>query len=1115
MRFVHLQIHSSYTMMESTIELEALVKEAKQAGMTSLALTDHEVLFGAYRFYQLCQEYGIKPVIGMTADVYVASENRPLRFILLAKNKAGYEELVSLSNQVMGKNQPIRLEDLARCSNVFFILSVYNTFLEELAFLQEYDTIQKLIQTADQQLNHMYMNVQPFVQHERLNQWIYDVSSQLGDRMVATVDVRYLKEQDQVGYEALLAMKRQASLSSIKQKKSGAHHFIQADQLPEPFVEQFPEAIHRTTELADACSVEFPKQWFHLPTFSDESDRPSMEILRELCEKQLNRKCKADQLDEAKKRLEVELSVIERMDFADYFLIVWDFMRYAHKQNILTGPGRGSAAGSLVAFLLGITKVNPLDYDLLFERFLNPERKSMPDIDIDFSDYRRDEMIQYVKNKYGQHRVAQIITFGTFQSRSIIRELSKIFQLDDQQLNWLLKHLPQQPSSLKKHIREDETYRNYIQESPKLVQMFQAALVIEGLPRHHSTHAAGVVISDRSLTKDVPIVEGQDDVYLTQFPMQDLEAIGLLKMDFLGLRNLSLLERMIKQIHEKEGKIISLDRLTMDDAKTFQLLRSGHTTGVFQLESSGMKSALRQIKPNRLEDIVAVNALYRPGPMQFIETYAKRKHGKEAVQYIHDDLKPILEETNGVLIYQEQIMQVVSKIAGFSYGQADILRRAISKKDPQAISEMKESFLKGAEERGYSADIAEEIFSWIERFADYGFNKSHSVAYSMISYQTAYFKANYPAYFYAELLSSVIHDSTKLERYIKEARQVGLEVLPPSINRSFGKFTVEEPKKVRFGLLGIKGFGRQALVELLEARKQKPFRDLFDFTKRVHLNVISRTMIESLIIAGAFDESNRNRAQLLASTVQAIEQGELFSQFNEQINWNDELFQMDVEYTPAEPFSTLKEISMEKEVLGFTLSDHPLKSVRRSLMKQGVQSIQQTLQLPVKKHVKVAASIDEIKQIRTKRGEQMAFVQFQDETGTTDGVLFPSVYREVSRNIEEGMMAKIEGRTDERNGEKQLIVQNVNRLDLDQLPVDSPQIIFIRVYENENEALMNLKQLGKRYPGTTPIVIHLANDKKTYQLSVHYDLKLSEEVIRYLEELFGSANVAVQRRKHQ
>lgn len=915
MEFVHLQIHSSFSLMESTIELESLVSEAKQSGMHSLALTDHEVLFGAYRFYELCSQYDVKPIIGMTADVYMESEYRPLRFILLAKNIRGYEELVQLSNRKMAKKEPIRLDDLSECTNIFCVLSVYNTFIEDLVYLEDDQTIQNIFQSLDAKLKDWYIAVQPYIENERLNQWVEQITQHYADRMIATVDVRYLKERDKIGYESLLAMKKQSSLSSIRQKNTGAHHFVTGEQLPTEFVNNYPEAIERTMKIANECQVEFPDQWFELPHFSMGEGQKSIDFLRELCEKQLPVKCAESQMERAKNRLDEELSIIGKMDFADYFLIVWDFMRHAHKENILTGPGRGSAAGSLVAFLLGITKVNPLTYDLLFERFLNPERKSMPDIDIDFSDYRREEMIHYVKNKYGQHRVAQIITFGTFQSRSIIRELAKVFHITDEQMNWLLKHLPKQSTSLRKLIQENETYRNYIQESQQLIHMFQAALVIEGLPRHHSTHAAGVVISDRYLTNTVPVIEGQDGVYLTQFPMQDLEAIGLLKIDFLGLRNLSLLERMIRQIREKEGKTILLEKLPMNDAKTFQLLRSGHTTGVFQLESSGMKSALRQIQPNRLEDIVAVNALFRPGPMQFIETYAKRKNGQEAVSYIHDDLKQILQETNGVLIYQEQIMQVVSLIAGFSYGQADILRRAISKKDPDAIAKMKDLFMQGAEANGYEPTIAKEIFSWIERFADYGFNKSHAVAYSMISYQTAYFKANYPAYFYAELLSSVIHDSTKLEKYIKEAKQVGLNVLPPSINKSFGKFTVEEANTVRFGLLGIKGFGRQALMEVLDARKQQPFKDLFDFTRRVHLNVITQTAIESLIIVGAFDYSNRNRAQLLASTVQAIEQGELFSHFNEQMNWNEDLFHMDIEYTPAEPFSTLKEISMEKRCL--------------------------------------------------------------------------------------------------------------------------------------------------------------------------------------------------------
>ncbi|MDV2581209.1 DNA polymerase III subunit alpha [Alkalibacillus haloalkaliphilus] len=1109
MDFVHLQVHSSYTLMKSAIHIEKLVKRASELGFEAIALTDEEVLHGSYQFIKVCQRYNVKPITGMTCHVYLPDEQRPTKFILLAKDEVGYQSLVQLSNAIhINEDQPT-LSQLMELEGIIPIVSFYQNFMEELIYLNDFTRLHQLLHHINESFDQWYINVQPNQQGHVIS-WLQNEGKQYLDKAVVTDDVRYVNEKDRVGYEALRAMEHGATINQKSSKEDSATYLKRTIDFDPLFVKQWEGAINRTKFIAQQCEVPITSKWFTLPTYLNEKDQSSEQLLSELCYKAIHVKYSDDQQQKAKERLEHELSVINSMQFADYFLIVWDLVKFAKQSNILTGPGRGSAAGSIVAYLLNITEVDPIKHNLLFERFLNPERKTMPDIDIDFSDYRRDEVLHYVKNKYGENYVAQIITFGTFQAKSTIRELSKVFQLSREQLTYLLKQLPQQMSSLKEVILNNDYLKHYIKQSQQLIEMFQAAFVIEGLPRHHSVHAAGVIISNRPMLEKIPMFKGAEGVLLTQMPMNELESLGLLKMDFLGLRNLTLIERMIKQIEEREGKKISVEQIPKQDENTFRLLQSGYTTGVFQLESDGMKNALKSIKPTKFEDIVAVISLYRPGPMQFIETFSERKHGKTPVEYIHSDLKPVLNETYGVLIYQEQIMQIASRQAGFSLAQADLLRRAISKKDREAIEQLKAAFINGSLENGYDQHVAEQVFDWIERFADYGFNKSHAVAYSMISYQIAYFKANYPAYFYAELLTSMMHDSNKLERYLKEARQVGLRVLPPSVNESFGKFTVNDQQTIRFGLLAVKGFGKQALDEIVRARKQKTFKSLFDFCMRVSLQVVNRPIIESLIIVGAFDGIHPNRAQLLASIVQAMDQGELFSAMDDQLNWEDDLFNMEVEYTKVDAFPILKELSLEKEVMGFRISEHPISQIRRTLIRNGVLSINQMLKQPVKSNYNVVASISRMKDIRTKRGEQMAFVTLEDETNEIESVVFPKVYREVSRELEEEQMVNVHGRLDERQGSKQLIVEKIKPFNYETIPKDRHEQLYIKLHpEDEEEQLSYIKQVRNQFPGAVPIAVYSIKYKKVYQLSPNYDIDVTEDSLSQLKRFFHEEHVVL------
>src|SRR5690625_2972145 len=814
-----------------------------------------------------------------------------------------------------------------------------------------------------------------------------------------------------------------------------------------------------------------------------------------------------DVTSEVMERLNEELTIIHSMEFSDYFLIVADYIEFAKSNDILVGPGRGSAAGSLVAFVLGITDIDPIKYDLLFERFLNPERRSMPDIDVDFSDHRRDEVIDYVRQKYGEEHVAQIITFGTFGARSLLRELFKTMEIDERDAQFILSKIPSHaPQKIATYVRESEDLATYIKQSKKLRVLFTIATKLEGLPRHMSTHAAGVVMSEQTLLQYIPITNGTKRTNLTQCPMNDLEAIGLLKMDFLGLRNLTFLERIIQSIKYQTKQTIILHELPVDDPKTFALLQKGKTNGIFQLESQGMKQVLTRLKPTSFEDIVAVNALYRPGPMDYIQNYIDRKHLKEQITYLHPDLEPILKKTYGVLVYQEQIMQVAHQIAGFTLGEADMLRRAISKKESVLMDKQKNAFIQGCLNKGYDEAIASKLFAWIVKFSNYGFNRSHAVAYSKISYQLAYLKANYPQHFFAELLGSVSNQEEKVYQYIKEAQELQISVLPPSINKSFGRYSVEDDH-IRMGLLSIKGIQRQIISEMIKVRKNGPFTDLFDFCLRLPTKIVNHNTLELLIRAGTFDETYENRASLLASMDQAIDQGELFGDLTLQPSLLPN--KIEERYTQIEDFSPVRKLKDEKELLGIYISSHPMKEYRDQLQANGYVSFQHTHKLIGKKRVQAAAIIQSIKVIRTKRGEKMAFITIGDEYDDMEAVVFPDLYRRVGRWLEEEMMIFMTGNIETRNNRIQWLLQEIVLFDENEL-LTHKQRLFIQLMDMDHEeALEKIREVTHSYTGQVPIIIYHKETKKTYQLTSEYNIVANEQSLRMLNDQFDVGNVVL------
>ncbi|GGB27579.1 DNA polymerase III subunit alpha [Lentibacillus populi] len=1113
--FTHLQVLSGYSLMNSTITVDKLVNKAKELDFQALALTDEQVLSGVIPFYKKCRQEGIKPIIGMT--VYVKSdEQREDTCILLAKNNQGYQQLVKLSSYIQTNQfNAIEKENLQKfTTGIIGIFPATNAKLKSLIRSESHEEISAYIDTWKNcfAANDFYLGVADHGGREEkeINASLKAFQNQGPLPVVAINDVRYLDAKDAIAYDCLQAMKVGKQWEQRITDPSIKQHHLRSETEMEVVFQDWPEVLKETEQITEACTVTFDFHARMLPSFPVPEQMDAHTYLEKQCWNKLEHKYKEITEDIAG-RLAYELQVIKSMQFSDYFLIVADFIAFAKNNHIMVGPGRGSAAGSLVAYVLGITEVDPLKYNLLFERFLNPERVTMPDIDVDFSDHRRDEVIDYVRDKYGTEHVAQIITFGTFAARSLVRELIKTIGIDQQDAQFILREIPVNThKSIVDYVRESADLKQYIKQSNKLKALFAIAAVLEGLPRHISTHAAGVVISEKPLMEHVPLTVGANDTRLTQYSMNNLEAIGLLKIDFLGLRNLTLLERIVQTIHYTAKETIELDKLPENDAATFSLLQKGMTNGVFQLESQGMKEVLTRLKPTSFEDIVAVNALYRPGPMEYIPVYIARKHKQERVVYPHPDLASIMENTYGVLVYQEQIMQIAHKIAGFSLGQADILRRAVSKKLDSVMAEQKEAFLKGCLANGYEQSVAEEIFAWIVKFSNYGFNRSHAVAYSMIAYQLAYLKAHYPVSFFAEILSSVANQQDKVLAYMKEAKTFQLTVLAPSINRSFGKYSVEN-NNIRMGLLSIKGIGNQVVKEIVRVRKQGMFKNLFDFCMRISLRIVNRQALELLILAGAFDDTYANRASLLASIDQALEQGELFREFRDQPSLFHDKIELEANYVEMEDFTVMRKLADEKELLGIYVTSHPLTAYRTALQHHHYMTMTNAKQMIGKRNVKSAVIVQSIKTIRTKRGDPMAFITIGDETDDLEAVVFPDVFRQARSLLEEEKPIVVKGKMESRNNRVQLLVSEVQPFAEDKIKLNRPERLFIKVSEqNSGEALKKIKDTAHTFPGGTPIIMYTVETKKTYQLASTYNVHPEPECINVLKSYFGNTNVILE-----
>jgi DNA polymerase-3 subunit alpha len=1180
--FTHLHVHSEYSLLDGAARISELTRRAKELGMSALALTDHGNMYGAIPFYKSCAENGIKPILG--CEMYVAAgsikdklprKDQPLyHLILLAQNAAGYRNLMKLCTiaHLEGYHYKPRVDHETLARHAAGLIALSSCLKGEVSQHLLHDRWEEAVMAAERYREifkeNFYLEIQDhgIFEQKKVMQQMIRLGRELDIPLVATNDVHYVHPGEHTVQDILMCIGTGKTVDDENRLKIPTDQlYLKSAEEMESLFAHVPEALENTMRIAERCELKLEFGQTVLPEFRPVPEGlTSAAYLRRLCEEGLVNRYAGDSrwADAAfqklvKDRLRYELEIIERMGYCDYFLIVWDFIRFAHEQGIMTGPGRGSSAGSMVAYVLNITNVDPIRYGLLFERFLNPERVSMPDIDIDFSDERRDEVIQYVVRKYGREHVAQIITFGTMAARAAVRDVGRVLNLPYHDVDRTAKMIPHQLGmTIDKALEANPDLQRWIRQNQEARQLLDIARKVEGLPRHASTHAAGVVISREPLTHYVPLQEGTEAAPLTQYSMEHLEAIGLLKMDFLGLKTLSIIERTLRWIREQSGIDLDLKTMPDDDPKTYEMLSNGDTTGVFQLESAGMRKVLKELKPTEFEDIISVLALYRPGPMEFIPKYIQGKHGKIAVEYPHPNLKPILNDTYGIIVYQEQIMQIASVMAGFTLGEADLLRRAVSKKKREVLDKEREHFVAGSVRQGYTEEEANQVYDMIVRFADYGFPRAHAAAYGVLAYQTAYLKANYPVQFMASMLTSVIGNHQKIAEYVDECRRMNIHILPPDVNESDFLFTPVPGYSeggadgaIRFGLAAVKNVGTLAIRSIKEQRKEKPYEDLLDFCRRVDLKACNKRVIESLIQAGAFDTLPGHRAQLVAMLDETVEaalkwkseredlQVHLFG-FTEEMNWT-------VEYPEVRPYPLLEQLERERDMLGFYISGHPLDSYAAQLKDRDTVPLYRLREYPDYSLVNVAGMVVSSRTIMNKKGQQMAFVELEDRVARVEIVVFSNVWKTCGAWLEKGKVLFVRAKLQHQDEGVKLIAERILPVEfLKQMPpeeeapnpsrafpaqgseaappkegggfrpapspADQKRRVYIKIARDREEArlLKRLKALLLRHPGSFEVVLFYEGREQALALS-ETRVNPSPLLFRGIEALMGKESVKV------
>ena len=1156
--FTHLHVHTEYSLLDGFSPIEKLLDKVEELQMKSIAITDHGSMFGTVKFYKECKKRNIKPIIG--CEIYTTNKDHKIKnpenkfynhLVLLAKNQTGYSNLMKIVSlgYVEGFYYKPRVDKdtLRKYSEGIIALSAcLKGEVQESLIRYGYDKAKDVAkELKDIYGEDFYLELQNHSSREDMvvMENIPKIANELDIGLVCTNDVHYIEKEDYKIHNILICLQTGKTIEEEnKMSYIPGEFFLRSEEQMRDLFKDYPEAIENTKKIAEMCNVELEFGNLHLPYFAIPDGFTNSSYLKKLVFDGLEKRfANDDRLEEAKERCEYELSVIEKMGYVDYFLIVWDFIRFAKSQDIPVGPGRGSAAGSIISYCLEITDINPLDYNLIFERFLNPERVSMPDIDIDFCYERREEVIDYVVNKYGEDKVAQIVTFGTMAARNAIRDVGRVLAMDFKTVDDTAKKVPNLLNiNIDKSLEISPEFRKAYEENRDVKKLVDVARRVEGMPRHTSTHAAGVVISKLPIMEYVPLAINKDAV-ITQFNMTELEELGLLKMDFLGLRTLTVISDCMKYIKKNKDIDVSFEDMDENDPKVLSMFTVAQTLGIFQFESQGMRNFLKELKPTKFDDLIAANALFRPGPMNEIPTYIHNKHNEEDVEYLSPLLEDILKPTYGTIVYQEQVMQIVQKIAGFSLGEADNLRRAMSKKKMKVMEDGRKEFIFGKEDedgniliegairRGVEEDVANKIYDLMIDFAKYAFNKSHSAAYSLVAMRTAWLKYYYPVEFLAALISSVMGNTSQLSLYIEEARRLDIKIEAPDINYSLDKFDVKD-NSIIYGLKAIKNVGTNLIDQTIISRNENgKFKSFRDFVERIYAkdkSAINKRSIESLIKAGAFTSLGETRATLMLqyqSIIDSVQSG-LKNNVPGQSNLFD-MFESNADddrddFTRREEFDKSELLRMEKEVLGIYLSDHPLRTYSNIIEKYSNFSTGDLEDDAYNeknfdgKRVKVVGIVESINKKFTKNQKIMEFVKFEDLYGTMELIVFPQKYEQYSDILNEDEILIVTGRLNIIEGEDpKILVDNIQSIksisSVEKLDETEPKL-FLRITKNMPSYILDkVKPILLNSKGNTQSNIFFEEKKQNYLLGNEFRISCEDNTIDELVSLLGRENVVL------
>ncbi|MCF6465544.1 DNA polymerase III subunit alpha [Clostridium sp. Cult2] len=1151
-KFIHLHVHTEYSLLDGSSRIGDLLDRTKELAMDTIAITDHGSMFGVIEFYKQAKKRGIKPILG--SEVYMAinkhTEREPkdknqYHLVLLAEDNIGYQNLMKIVSEgyVSGFYYKPRVDHdvLEKYSQGIIALSgclggEIPNYLLNGNYEKAKEIALKLNRIFGQ--DNFFLEIQDHGLREQkdINEQLIRLSEETGIPLAATNDVHYLKKEDAIVHDVLLCIQTGKTIDETDRMRFPTNEFYlkSYDEMKYIF-QSTEEALENTVKIGERCNVTLDFDTLHLPEFKVPERYTDIEYLKKLCMDGLGKRYK-EITPEIMDRFDFEFNTIVEMGYVDYFLIVWDFIKFAKDNGIMVGPGRGSAAGSIVSYALGIIDIDPLEYDLLFERFLNPERVSMPDIDIDFCYERREEVIDYVVEKYGEDRVAQIVTFGTMAARGAIRDVGRAINMSYGEVDFIAKQIPMEIGiTIEKALDINKTLRQMYESKEEVRNLLDLAMAVEGLPRHTSTHAAGVVISKEPITTYVPLSRNNDAI-TTQFNMIELEELGLLKMDFLGLRTLTVIRDAINLIEINHGLKIDLSNLSYDDPKVIELFAKGDTLGIFQFESAGMRQFLKELKPNMFENLIAANSLFRPGPMNQIPQYIANKYNPEDIEYLHPKLKPILDVTYGCIVYQEQVMQIVRDIGGFTMGGADLLRRAMGKKNMEVMEKERRRFIygetdekgeviiKGALRNGVNEKIANKIYDLMIDFAKYAFNKSHSAAYAVVAYRTAWLKYYYPVEFMAALISSVMGDTNSVSLYIQECKRLGIEILPPDINESYKKFTVIDGK-IRFGLMAVKNVGENFIETIIKAREDGVFTSFTDFCERIENidpSVMNKRAVESLIKCGAMNSLGGNRAQLLSIFERTMDG--IHADRKRNIEGQFSMFEKIDTKISKDNLPDLKEfpqknlLAMEKEMLGIYISGHPLKPYEEELNNISTITTTELLQTQEQLEDNLTENIDGKKVIIggiivskknkiTKNNNMMAFITLEDLYGAIECIVFPATYDRYSRLIDEDSLVVIDGKVSlNEEEEPKIICEKITPLNK-----YKKGKIYLKISKEKPLTTFNsIKKILGKYKGETPVYVYMEGEGKTVIAQRNLWVDANQELLyAELAEILGKDNIKV------